>query len=380
MSTLSLRRMSAIHRIEWIHLLRDSRSLGVIILQPMVLLLIYGYALNFDLKNLALAVYDQDHTVASRALVRDIESSTYFDLTHHLDSHSKIAPLLDRGAVRLVLVIPPGFGRDLASGPPADLQTVVDGADSTTATIALAYTDGLLSLHARRLLRDFARRQGGRASVPGIAPEVRVFYNESLESQNFIVPGLIAIVLAMLSALLTAGTIVRERENGTIEQLLASPLRPPELMLGKLAPYVTISLFNTVLVLFAGRLLFGLWPTGSVWLLLGLVLLALPTMLGIGMFFSTVFKTQQMALVGAFLATVLPSIILSGFVFPIQNMPQPLQLLSNLFPATHLLKILRGIYLKGIGLSVLWPQALILLAFSVFIMFVCVKRFREYLD
>lgn len=376
----TLRRMLAIHRTEWIHLLRDSRSLGVIVVQPLVLLIIYGYAINFDLKNLALAVYDQDHTAASRALLRDLDSSTYFEITHRLESHSQIPLLLDRGAVRLALVIPPGFGRDLANGRPADVQVIVDGADSTTATIAIAYTDGLLGMHTRRLLQTFARRRGARAAIPGIAPEVRVFYNESLESQNFIVPGLIAIVLAMLSALLTAGTIVRERENGTIEQLLASPLRPPELLLGKLAPYVTISLFNTFLVILAGRLLFGLWPVGSVWLLLGLVLLVLPAMLGIGMFCSIIVSTQQMALVGAFVATVLPSIIVSGFVFPIQNMPKPLQIISNVFPATHLLKILRGIYLKGVGLSVLWPQALILLVFAVVVMRLCVVRFSEHLE
>jgi ABC-2 type transport system permease protein len=375
-----VRRLLAVNRTEWTHLFRDSRSLGVIVAQPLVLLILYGYAINFDLKHLAVAVYDRDRSAASRALLRDLDSSTYFEITHSLDGHSQVAPLLDRGAVRLVLVIPTDFGKDLSRGRAADLQLLLDGADSNTATIARAYTEGLLALHAQRLLRSYARRHGARLSLPAILPETRFLYNESLESTQFIVPGLIAIVLAMLSALLTAGTVVRERENGTIEQLLASPLRPHELLAGKLAPYVTLSMFNTALVILAGRLLFGIWPAGSLWLLLALVLLVLPTMLGIGLLFSIVVSTQQLALVAAFLATVLPSILLSGFVFPIQNMPRPLQVLSNLVPATHLLKILRGIYLKGVGLSVLWPQALILLLFAVVVMRLCVAKFSEYLD
>jgi len=372
--------MLAVSRTEWLHLRRDPRSLGVIAVQPVVLLILYGYAINFDLKDLTLAVYDQDRSVASRALLRDVEHSAYFRIARRVRTRDEIARLLDAGAVRLVMVIPPGFGRDLAAGKPDDLQLLVDGADSNTATIALAYTEGLLGLHAQRLLTAALRRQAKHFAAPTVAPRIRFLYNEALESTAFMVPGLIAIVLAMLSALLTACAVVRERENGTIEQLLASPLGARELLLGKLLPYLAISVFNTLTVILAGWLLFHLWPRGSFWLLLLFILTALPVMLGFGLFFSLIVNTQQMALVAAFLATVLPSLLLSGFAFPIQNMPRPLQLVTNLAPATHLLIILRGVYLKGVGLSVLWPRALTLLAFSAFMMVVCVKKHRPYLD
>lgn len=380
MRSLSSRRLLAVSRTEWLHLRRDPRSLGVIVIQPVVLLILYGYAINFDLKDVTVAVYDQDRSAASRSLIRDLESSTYFHVTRRLDSRAEVAPLLAAGRVRLVVVVPPDFARDLAAGKPGNLQLLLDGADSNTATIAKAYSDGLLSLHARRLLTRAVRRRGVPELWPGITPEPRILYNEALESTAFMAPGLIAIVLAMLSALLTAGTVVRERENGTLEQLVASPLRAQELLLGKLLPYLLVSLANTLTVIGAAWLLFHLWPAGSFWLLLLLVLVALPTMLGLGLFFSLVVNTQQLALIAAFLTTVLPSLLLSGFAFPIQNMPRPLQVVALFVPATHLLKILRGIYLKGVGLSVLWPQALILAAFSFIVMWLCVRRYRPYLE
>jgi len=278
-----------------------------------------------------------------------------------------------------VVVIPRGFGSALTGQRPADLQVIVDGSDSNTATLALTYTEGLLGVHSRRILNDRLRSMG-RTGVSGIQLVPRIFYNPSLNSTVFIVPGLIAIILAMLSALLTSGTIVREREQGSLEQLLASPVRPTEVVLGKLLPYVAISMVNTALVVLASRLMFGIWPSGSIVLLMVLVLISLPTILGTGVLFSTAASTQQLALVSAFIATVLPSLLLSGFAFPRASMPLVIQWLGNVIPATHLLVILRAIYLKGSGIGILWPQATVMVLFSIVVVIACVRRFPRYLE
>jgi len=383
-------------RKEWTQLFRDPRSLIVIVVQPVVLLILYGYAMDLDLKNVAVAVYDQDRSAASRALVRDVDESTYFHVRGTVADPRPIEDVLDRGLVRFVLVIPAGFERDLAAGKSVSVQALFDGADSNTAGIALGYTQALLSEEALRLAREAGMRSrgpgaggveignrkseiGNRKSV-GLDVRTSVLYNPSLKSTVFLVPGLIAIILSMIAALLTSGTVVRERERGTLEQLVASPLHPTELMLGKLLPYVFLSLLDLILVVILGWFLFGVWPQGSLLALLGLTLLFLPCALGLGMLISTLAHTQQMALVGAFLATVLPSMLLSGFVFARQNMPLILQYLSGIVPATHYLLIIRGIYLKGIGLAVLWPQALILLGFAVIMIALSSKRFTKRLE
>lgn len=373
-------RLQAISRKEWTQLFRDPRSLIVIVVQPMVLLILYGYAMDLDLKNVALAVYDQDRSAASRALVRGVDESPYFDVRGRVSDPRQIEDALDRGLVRFILVIPAGFERDLAAGRPAAVQALFDGADANTAGIALGYTQALLIEEAHRLVQEARQRRPVSVQAVGLDVRTTVLYNPALDSTFFLVPGLIAVILSMLSALLTSGTIVRERERGTLEQLVASPLHPTELMLGKLLPYVFLSLFDLLLVMGMGWLLFGVWPQGSVLTLLGLTLLFLPCALGLGMLISTIARTQQMALVAAFVATVLPSILLSGFVFSRQNMPQVLQLLSQLIPATHYLLIIRGIYLKGVGLAVLWPQALILLVFSGIVVALSSKRFTKRLE
>lgn len=379
-------RLRAISRKEWTHLFRDPRSLIVIFLQPVVLLILYGYAMDLDLKNVAMAVYDQDRSAASRALVRDVDESTYFHVRGSVADPRQIENVLDRGLVRFVLVIPAGFERDLAAGKSVSVQALFDGADSNTAGIALGYTQALLTeealrlAQARSLATSATQRQPVSVRSVGLDVRTSVLYNPSLKSTVFLVPGLIAVILSMLSALLTSGAVVREREQGTLEQLVASPLHPTELMLGKLLPYVLLSLLDLILVVILGWFLFGVWPRGSLLALLGLTLLFLPFALGLGLLISTLAHTQQMALVGAFLATVLPSMLLSGFVFARQNMPSVLQYLSAIIPATHYLLIIRGIYLKGVGLAVLWPQALILLVFAAIMVALSSKRFTKRLE
>jgi ABC-2 type transport system permease protein len=379
---MSLRRLRAIARKEWARLVRDPITLAVIIALPVVLLVLYGYGVNFDIQHVPVAFLDRDNSQESRALIGMYRGNPYFTVLPALRDERQIDPLIGRGDARLVIVIPPDFGRLVARGEQAPVQVICDGADSNTATISLGYATGAFlerdSAVARartdRAVPLDARRQ------PSVEPRPLVLYNPELSSRRFIVPGLIAIILAMVAGLLTSTAVSGERELGTLETLVCSPLQPAELMIGKLLPYAAISMADMVLIVFFGGLLFGVWPVGSVFLLFALTLLFLPCSLGMGLYFSNIVRTQQLSLLIAFLATVLPAILLSGFAFARQNMVLPVRLIGWLVPATHFLIIVRGIYLKGVGLAVLWPQVLILAAFGLGLITLAAKGFRKRLD
>ncbi len=360
-------RTGAIFRKEFIHIFRDWRTLVVVLLLPVVMLVIYGYGVNLDVRDIAMAVCDRDGTPESRALICAFEATGYFHVRRYLGAEREAGELLDRGVVQVALFIPRGYGERRVRGRAADVQLIVDGSDSATASAIIGYADTLLRFYsARATVAALARRGVPRAGgfVP-LDPRVRVLYNPDLKSTYFIVPGLIAVILMLLSALLTAMTVVREREQGTIEQLVVSPLRPGELMLGKLLPYVVIAYVDVVLVLAAGRILFGVPVRGSVALLLALAGIYLFSALGLGLLISVSAKTQRVAMTVALIATMLPTVLLSGFIFPIRSMPRVLQPLTDLLPAKHFLIIIRSVLLKGVGLEVVWPQAAILALFGV---------------
>lgn len=372
-------RIYAVMRKELIHIFRDARTMAVVFILPVLMLVLYGYAINMDVRHLRTAVLDDDMTSTSRDLVRSLEQNEYFEVVHYLQTPSEMDPLLDRGAVKLVLVIPRGFGRDLANGRSPQVQAIVDGSDSTTATIAQGYVSGFVQAFSLECARQFAGRAGiptDRVVLP-IDFRPRVWYNPEMNSTYFIVPGLIAVILQMLSALLTSLTIVRERERGTIEQLVVSPVMPHELMIGKVIPYVLIAYADVLLVLAVGRWLFHVPLCGSVALLLVHSGVFLLSSLGIGLLISVIARTQLVAFITAMLGTMLPSILLSGFVFPISAMPRALQLLTYLIPARYFIVILRGIFLKGVGPEVLWKQALPLVAFGVIAVAVSALRFPK---
>ena len=372
-----LLRTWAITRKEFIQLVRDVRTLAVIVVLPVLLLVLYGYAINLDVKHLQTAVVDQDRTSGARDLVRAFSNTEYFDIIRYLDSPAEIDDLIQRGAVKVALVIPRGYARDLAAGRRAKIQVIVDGSNPTTATLAVSYVSGIVQGYSSMVTVMAAARAG--FTRPDLFLPVdsrpRVWYNPELKSTYFIVPGLIAVILMMLSALLTAMTVVRER--GTIEQLVVSPVMPHELMIGKLIPYVVIAFADIVLVTVAGRLLFGVPLRGSVPLLLGLSAVFLVAVLGIGLLVSTISTTQELAMTIALMTTMLPSFLLSGFVFPISNMPRVIQAITYLIPARYFLVIVRGIFLKGVGWAVLWPQVIPLVIFAAATIGAAALRFKK---
>jgi ABC-2 type transport system permease protein len=374
-----LLRTWAIARKEFIEILRDPRTLIVVIVLPLVLLVLFGYAINMDIKHLRMAVLDQDKSSAARDLVRAFENNEYFSVVRYLNSPAQIDRVIERGEAKLALTIPRGYARDLAGGRGADVQVIVDGSDSTTASIAISYVSAVLLGYSTQVTLAAARKLGATQQelLQPLDYQPRVWYNPDLKSTNFIVPGLIAVILMLLSALLTSMTIARERERGTIEQLVVSPVMPHELMVGKIAPYVAIAFADIVLVTVVGRLLFHVPLRGSGLLLFGLSGVFLFAALGIGLLISTVSRSQQGAMTVALLATMLPSFLLSGFMFPIASMPRALQLITYLIPARYFLVISRGIFLKGVGLEVFWRDALFLLVFAVVVVAASALNFKK---
>jgi ABC-2 type transport system permease protein len=355
---MSGRRLWAVARKEALQLRRDPRSLILAFLLPVVLLLFFGYAISFDVKNIALGVLDECRCPESRALVDAFARSGYFTVTRRLARPAEIERVLGRGTARLVLVIPQDFARHLAAGRPAPVQALLDGGDANSATIAQNYAAAIVTGYSARILL-------GTTRVPA-APEarVRVWFNETLESRNSIVPGLVAVIMSIIAALLTALTVAREWERGTMEQLAATPVRRIEVIAGKMAPYVAIGLFDVALAVSAGLVVFDVPLRGNVILLAVLTLLFLIGALGLGTFISAAVKSQVLATQVAIVATYLPALLLSGFIFPIATMPWPLRLFTYMVPARYYVAVTRGIFQKGVGLSVLWGDAVAMVVFA----------------
>jgi ABC-2 type transport system permease protein len=350
-----VRRFAAVVVKEVRQVRRDPFSLTMLIALPAFMLVLYGFALNFDVRHVRLAVEDRDRSAASRELVAAFTHSTYFDLVATPAPGDDLEALLERRLARAVLVVPEGYGRGLASGRATPVQILLDGADSTTAQTVLGYARALVAEQNGALVVQALQRAGRRAE-PALVLEPRILFNPELESTKFLVPGLIGFLLMLTAVLSTALSVVREKERGTMEQLRIAPLRTGELILGKTIPYLGISLLATLIVLLAARVLFGVEIRGPHLDLLVAVLLYLFGALGFGLFVSTLAHTQVLAFQAGLIASMLPAILLSGFIFQIRVMPAPLQLVTYLVPARYFLVILRGIILKGEGLATYWPQ------------------------
>lgn len=364
-------RLGAIARKEALQLARDRRSLLLAFVLPLLLLVLFGYAISLDVRDIALAVIDQDESAASRELVEAFEASGYFSVVARPESPSAIDALFARRRVLVALVVPPGFAADLGAGVPARVQALLDGSDANTATIALAYAEAVARQFGAELDAD-----GTRAEAP-LRSETRVWFNEELASRNMIVPGLIAVVMMVIAALLTSLTIAREWERGTMEQLAATPVTRLEVVLGKLLPYLLIALFDVALSTAAGIVLFDVPFRGSAALLAGLSLLFLAGSLGLGLFISAAARSQVLATQIAMVTTFLPAFLLSGFLFAIEVMPRPLQLVTMLVPARYFLVVTRGIFLKGVGAEVLAEQAAVLVLFAVVGLALAARSFRK---
>jgi ABC-2 type transport system permease protein len=364
-------RLWAMARKEWIQLRRDPRSMILAFALPLFLLLFFGYAITWDVDDIPIAVVDQDRTSSSRKLVEAFVSSGYFSVAEHLASERQAEEELVLAHVRGVLTIPPGYDRDLRSGRGADVQLLLDGSDANTATIAQNYADAIVT---RFGLSAVLR---GREMTPRIRLEPRTWYNPNLESRHMIVPGLIAVIMSIIAAMLTALTIAREWERGTMEQLAATPVGRVEVVLGKLLPYLAIGAFDVAITVTAGILIFGTPLNGSVLLLAVMTLLFLIGALGLGIFISAAVKSQVLATQVAMVATYLPALLLSGFLFDIDSMPRFLQGVTFLVPARYFVTVTRGIFLKGVGIQVLWPQALLMLAYAALGLGLATRVFRK---
>ena len=371
---MDLYRLAAVARKEWIQIRRDPRSMILAFALPPFLLLFFGYAITWDVDDIPLVVVDQDRTAGSRSLQEAFVASGYFTVTEHLPTVAEAEEHLVKGTVRGVLTIPPGYDRDLRSGGKAQVQLLLDGSDANTANIAQNYASALVARHG---LGEVA--QGRRLAEP-FHLEPRTWYNPNLESRHMIVPGLIAVIMSIIAAMLTALTIAREWERGTMEQLAATPVGRLEVILGKLVPYVAIGLFDVAVIVVAGILIFGTPFNGSVVYISVLSLLFLVGALGLGVFISAAVKSQVLATQVAMVATYLPALLLSGFLFDIASMPPFLQGVTFLVPARYFVVVTRGVMLKGVGPAVLWPQAVFMLAYAAIGLGLAVKFFKKELE
>ncbi len=358
-----MRRIWAVTRKELTQIRRDPLSLLILIGLPTLLLVLYGFALNFDVRHVRLAVQDNDKSAASRDLVAALVNSTYFDVVATPVLGEDLARYTEERIAKAVLVIPEGFGRDLAAGRGADLQVLLDGADALTATTVLGYAGALVAEQNVRLVRRTFDRLGRRLEA-GVAYEPRIWYNPELTSTRFLLPGLIGMILMLTAVMATALSIVRESERGTMEQLRVAPVREVEIILGKTTPYLAISFLATAIVLLAARLLFGVTVAGSYVDLAIVTLIYLLGALGIGLLISTVANTQAFAFQVGLLVSLLPAMLLSGFIFQIRSMPAALRAVTCLVPSRYYLVVLRGVILKGAPLSTYWEQMALLALFA----------------
>jgi ABC-2 type transport system permease protein len=377
---MNFRRLLALIRKEFIQILRDPRTLAITFAMPVLQIFLLGYAATNDVRNVPLAVWDQDRSRASRELLDAYRAADYFHLDFEVGSETELRRLIDSGQARTGLIIPPDYSTRVASGKGAQVALVVDGSDPTIAGTALSAATMIGQTKAQNLVVERAAARG-QAAVTQMPVEVRtqVWYNPDLRSSYYMIPALIGLILMTLTVLLTSTSIVRERERGTIEQLIVTPLRSLELIVGKLTPYVLIALIDMVEILVAGVLMFGVPINGSLPLLLLLTGLFLVTTLGLGLFISTISNTQQEAMLTTFFF-LLPSIFLSGFLFPLAAMPWYLQAFSHLIPLRYFLIIVRGIIIKGVAIDTLWTEVIALSIFAVIIMGSAAARFRKRLD
>lgn len=364
-----MRKIKYIAQKEVRHILRDSRSLIIAILMPILMTFLYGYAINLDTKNIKLAVLDFDHSAESRELASKFYHSGYFLKSEAPPFLSDPEKILKSGHAHGVLIIPSGFAEALTNFSEYELGLLIDGSDANVASATVSYSSIMLG----RFLED---KLPFGFELPGVVLSQRVLYNSDLKSSHFFVPGLIAVILMMISALLTSVTIAREKETGTMEQLLTSPVSPRQIIIGKVVPYIALALLDGVLILIFAVFHFGVPFAGSMLLLLFFGLIYITAALSLGILISTLVATQQLAMMAAQLVTVLPSVMLSGYIFEIKNMPPALRLISNLVPAKYFIQIIRGVMLKGSDMSVLWAEGTFLVVLAVILLSIAAKRFQ----
>ena len=366
---------------EFLELRKDPKLFGVLIVAPILQLTLLGYAATTDVHDVPLVVADGDRSRSSRELIARFDGSSNFSVLDVVSTVNEVEPYLERGRAWLALSIPAGYGAQLANAIPVTLQVIADGSDSNSTTVALGYATSLIGGYAQELVEARAatapQAEGSPVRAGGIDPRIRIWFNPQLESRHFMIPGVLALVLLVVTANLASMAIVREKELGTLEQLNVTPLRRWELIAGKLVPYGVIAMVDVVLVVAVAVFWFEVPLRGSFALLLAMCLLYVICTLALGLFISTISETQQQAMMTATFFFLTPMIYLSGFIFPIENMPQVIQVFTYLIPLRYFLVIVRGIFLKGIGLDLLWPQAAALAAWGLIVLALAVSRSRK---
>jgi ABC-2 type transport system permease protein len=357
---MSPRKIQAIARKEYYHLIRDFRSLYLAFIIPLLLILLFGYALSLDVENIRTVVVDHDRTAQSRDFIRRLNSTVYFKVIRHLPNTTAAIRCLDENQATLAVVFPPRWTANLKADRPSPLQIIIDGSDPNFAGSTRAYMMAFVSRFNQKQLVTFLDRQGLQKIQVPVDGRVRVWFNEDLESRNFIIPGIIAVIIMIVGALLTSLVIAREFENGTMETILSLPVGPVEFLLGKAVPYFLIALADVFVSILMGQLLFGVVMKSSFWLMVAASSIYLGVALCIGMLISTLTKSQLVANQMAILVTYLPSLLLSNFVFPQENMPPVLKAVSSMVPATYYIDILNGLYLRNLTFIQLWPSFLVL--------------------
>ncbi len=362
---MKIRKINAIMMNEFLHLARDYRSLAMAFAIPILLILLFGYALSLDVEHIRTVVVDQDRTDISRDFIRELGASRYFTIIASIDSTREIDGLLDHGRASLAFVIPPGFTKNLRSDRLAPMQVILDGSDPNFANISMGYVNGFINAYNQVILADFLNRAGMDAMDPPVNGRLRVWFNENLLSRNFIIPGIIAIIIIIAGTLLTSLVVAREYENGTMETLKSIPLGALEFMIGKAVPYYLIAIIDVLVSIFMGQLLFNVVMKESFWIMMFASTLYVFVAISIGLLLSTAIKNQLVANQAAILITYLPSFLLSNFVFPITNMPKVLQLITYLVPAKYYISILSDIFLRNVGFAAVWTDYVVLAAIPV---------------
>jgi len=374
---LRLNNIKAIARKEYYHLIRDFRSLYLAFIIPLFLILMFGYALSLDVDNVRVAVVDQDKTSTSRDLIRRLEASVYFHVVAYPPDSTGAVKFIDEEEAVLALIIPPGWSSDIRADRKSAIQILLDGSDSNTAGISHGYITSFIQDYNQDLMLDFVNRKGMPEMNIPVDARIRIWFNEDLESRNFIVPGIIAVIIMIVGAILTSLIIAREYENGTMETILALPVSAGDFFIGKALPYFFIGIIDTLIAVLIGQALLGVVIKGSVWLMLLASTVYIWTALSLGLLISVTVQSQLVANQMAIMVSYLPSLLLSDFVFPVDNMPMILRMISYIVPARYFIDILNGLYLRDLGLSYLWPDYIILLVMCLILANFAFRKLRK---
>lgn len=366
---------------ELIQFRRDPKMFAVVLILPVLQLILLGYAANFDLNTVHTAVLDRDRTESSRDFIQLFEKSGYFNIDYNVSSYEELTDLLDKGKVLTAIVIPTEYEKKINSNQTASVQLIFDGSDGNKAAIAAGYSAGIVSGYAQNLLLERAERTGRKTTIIGtINPEVRIWYNPNLTTRNYMLPGIVGLIILIVTTSLTSLAIVKEREVGTLEQLIVTPVKPYQMILGKFIPFIIIGFVSCTIVLSVMRFWFGIEVKGSIAFLFLCTFVYMLSTLGLGLFVSTISKTQQQAMMTSSFGVLLPMLFFSGFIFPIENMPKIVQYITYAIPLKYYITMIRGIVLKGNGITDLWQDLLILFGIGVLILGLSSLRFNKKLE